>query len=704
MSHITVDGRWRSLKDSWINDQGATKFERYITKNLALHDKFGREVAVAMNYKYHNGSYPADIHLAVKELAEHMDETYATALRVAQGRAGEVAVDGFETLTPKSGWQPQRWVPDKIKRLIDTATNPAQMRKNIETALMNTYRRTYPHVDPEYLQVLAKALVTRQVAKAKTMDMNLYTMLDQDGAHYLVEVLQDNGFSKVKAERFVEQLRGRDADKGKISSARKRTDIDSSTPIPGTELQLIDLLDTDPYRVPAMYARQVSGAAGLARHGIQWKDWPDMKAQLKAEALANGVKWNVFDDELLEGLETHFKAGPTAGGINPITVRALRLTNLALLNQLGMTQLMETGVILGAVGMENFSAATTDLLRKSDPDTLRIIDQLKDIGLMVGQYHHLFDSEYALDFVRNSAAGARGLGDYLDIALAKGQRLQGHISGFYAVQARQQELAVTSVIIKMNKEFASGNTVNTQSLARLADMGLDDATLGRIQRYFTDGTVTSKEGALDFNFDKWNTTDLDDFKSSLYRFTDQMIQKSHPGEDNIWWHSELGKPLTHLRTFTLQSMTKTFGRNMKYMDDTTRATFLYGLATAGMFYSAKQVINGKSENLDPESVARGAFGMSNMTGWIPMFYDPAMSMIGMDDMRINHYGARGVTSDIMSGPIALPTLNRMAHIPADALPAVLSGNYTNEDLYALRATPLIGNAYGFSAMFNEMKK
>ena len=44
----------------------------------------------------------------------------------------------------------------------------------------------------------------------------------------------------------------------------------------------------------------------------------------------------------------------------------------------------------------------------------------------------------------------------------------------------------------------------------------------------------------------------------------------------------------------------------------------------------------------------------------------------------------------------------MAHIPRSAFD-MLRGKADNQDIYALQATPIIGNAYGFSYIFNAMK-
>ena len=138
-------------------------------------------------------------------------------------------------------------------------------------------------------------------------------------------------------------------------------------------------------------------------------------------------------------------------------------------------------------------------------------------------------------------------------------------------------------------------------------------------------------------------------------------------------------------------------RNLRIMDNATVQTFTYGLATAGAVYTTRQLINNRPEKLNPVSIVNGAFGLSNMTGFIPMMSDPIASMLGLNNLRFNRYGPR---TDMLGIP-ALETINRAARGVGSAAAFAVPG--ADGDLGdALGAAPLIGNAYGFRAIFDAM--
>jgi hypothetical protein len=240
--------------------------------------------------------------------------------------------------------------------------------------------------------------------------------------------------------------------------------------------------------------------------------------------------------------------------------------------------------------------------------------------------------------------------------------------------------------------------------ARAEDLGLDPATFARIKQYVDNGTVEFKAGSLyKLNFDKWSPDVVEDFALSLNRHVNQVVQKAMVGEDNILFHKDgLMALFWHLKSFPMLAMEKQALRHAKMADSQTTAVFLYGLATAATVFAAKAAIAGRTDDAtDPVKIAKGAFGMSNLTGWIPMWTDPVSNMLGIESTKFNSY-SRGIDSNVFGIPPAFTTLNRMANIPG-AIGHIVSGDYSNNDVRALQATPLIGNAYGFTYMLNAMK-
>jgi hypothetical protein len=176
------------------------------------------------------------------------------------------------------------------------------------------------------------------------------------------------------------------------------------------------------------------------------------------------------------------------------------------------------------------------------------------------------------------------------------------------------------------------------------------------------------------------------------------------GESSVLFHKDgIASLFFHMKTFSLLAIEKQVLRNVRLQDGEALGTFLAGLTTAAAAYTAKQAINGNTQNLSLDKIARGAIGYSNMTGWLPMWVDPMAGMLGLEALKINEFGgSRGQAGDILSAPAALSAINGLAHLPAIAGHAV-TGSLSNNDVRAMQTTPIIGKAYGVTALLNSLK-
>jgi hypothetical protein len=232
-------------------------------------------------------------------------------------------------------------------------------------------------------------------------------------------------------------------------------------------------------------------------------------------------------------------------------------------------------------------------------------------------------------------------------------------------------------------------------------LGMDTFTLSEYidsgdVEFDVDGFVTK------LNMANWADADAEDFALALNRHTHQVVQKAMAGEENVWMHKTVGSLMTHLKSFPLTAMRKQSIRVATGHTPTAVATLLMGLATAGLAYEARQLINGRTDRISGEDAVKGAMGMSNMTGWVPMLVDPAAAMLGMNDLRFNQYGRHDISTGVVPTPPVIPTLNKMLQAGGAINP--MSDLSENERIRILQTMPLIGNAYGFSAIFNAMKQ
>ncbi len=666
-------------------------------RNMGLLDRnrpgsreaFDREVFAELEARYHEGkSVTSDP--TVKQAADAIDNNMADALRVAKGREGETGMDGFENIEQRSGYVPHKWSGAAMRRaMARTGATQEDIVKLLETA----YARSNPDLDIEYRQMLAKATVRRAIAKEDGIDTNMLNTLDSDSQEFLREMLKDSGYDDKVIDRLIESIRGKKEEQGVVSNAKSRISVDMRTEVNG--ISLLDLADTNMTRLVSQYNRTISGNAALARKGITNRAHrKDMIDAALAERRARGLPADAAQREYLEDMFTYFDSGPIAGGINANVSRAKRMTNLALLNQMGLTQLGETGAQLAAVGLDTWrkhARVVFKQITQQGPEG-PIISELRPIMGEVGKEHLLFRDDLMLD----ELSTARDLNTFLgklDYGLGKGQRLQGYASGFYKVREFQQRVAVASMADKMMRRVRDG-----EDLDLIEGLGLNPDTLKK----YLDIVEFNEDGSLNkLNLDQWDPVDAEDLALGLNRHTHQVVQKALAGEESVWMHKTVGSLYMHLKSFPMLAMRKQAGRLSGLQRPEMVASLMWGLAIAGTVQQARQVINGRPENVGIEEFAKGAFAMSNLTGWVPMLADPAAAMLGMDDLRFNRYGLQDINTGVLSTPPILPTLNRMARAPGALNPWADLSN--SERIRIMQTTPIIGNLYGFSALFNSMK-
>ena len=312
----------------------------------------------------------------------------------------------------------------------------------------------------------------------------------------------------------------------------------------------------------------------------------------------------------------------------------------------------------------------------------------------------LFKDDMIHDFERHSSQNEYAR--QFDRVLNKATNVQGWTSGFFAMRRIQQRIAVTSAADKIARHFNTGEKLI--SADRLRDMGLDGNDIAAIRKYVQNGTVKfDKDGNLtSLGINSWDARDAEMFAMTLNSNVNTLVQKAMAGESSTMFHRDgVASLFWHLKSFPMLAIEKQTLRQARMADQEAIMTFVYGLATAAAAYSAKQVINGREENLTFDKITRQAIGMSNMAGWVPMFTDPLAGMLGIDALKLGGYGGFG-GNNVITTPAALPTLDRMLQIPGALKNSLLYGP-SNADINALTATPLVGNAYIFASMFNAIK-
>jgi hypothetical protein len=695
---------------AWTKGRGMSWYQRHT--DSAAREAFHKELAAELNGRaFDPPGAQRSTSPGIKEAADAMDRWSALDIEIARGRSNEGTVKGYENLKAYSGYMPQKWVGYKIEKLI----RAGRTEKDVVQAVQESYLKMHPHMKPDDAQKFASAVVRRARTQEAGMDSNLIGILQQDGREFLRQALIDNGMAFQEAEKLIEKFTGEIAARGQAGHTKGRIDVDMRFTA-SNGIQLMDLFDTDIGKMVARRARGTSGAAALARKGILSRaDRENIKTAILQEQQARGPSQRTGDKYLdiveadkhltqedIDGLFSYFDSGPIAGGISPIWSNMKKITNLALLNQLGLTQIAEFGPQMAAVGLQRwFDHAGTAIREAMGNPSSKLADELRHMSVLVPE-DRLFRDDFNLEMDRLGNAQSE-LSQRLTTMLNRGQRVQGYVSGFYAVRNFQQRVAVTSATDKIMQNMKGLR--NDLSTARAEDIGLDAKTFAAIKKYVDNGTVEFRDGSTyKLNFDKWNPTDVENFALSLNRHVNQVVQKAMIGESSLLFHKDgVASLFFHLKSFPMLALEKQALRNLRIADQEALASFFAGLATAGAAFTVRQAINGRTENLDLTKIAKGAIGYSNMTGWLPMWTDPVMNVLGIDSLRFNTY-AQGIDNNVFSTPAAFTTVNRMMNIPGAVANAVNPfAEMSNNDIRALQTTPIIGNLYGITGILNAMK-
>jgi len=704
--------------DEFAGTQGASLWQK-VTDNK-LREQFNAAVVQELNIRnYGTGPMPrAPASAAVTKAADAIDKTFAKEIEINVGRPGEGTTKGYETLVPKSGYFPQKWLGGKMQKLIDSGRygTGAAGKKAIVRAITEAYQAQHAHMTAKDAQIWAEAVVDRALHSHEGISMNLVGILkDADGRKALEDLMIRNGASKHDVDKLIDKLTGTKEEAGRAGHTKNRVDADLNFSA-SNGIKLMDLVDTDINKIVAMRARKAAGSAAMARKGIYSKaDMDEIREAILQEQIANGASNKTGNkvEDLIDGdkhltaqdiddMFSYFTGQPIAGGISPLYSRMRKLTNLSLLNQLGLTNMAEFGPMIGAVGWKQFAKiAGEEIMGELKKIDSPLVQELKHLNVFVPE-ERMFRDDLTFEYEKQGGSTheyMRGFDNFLN----KGQRLQGYTSGFYAIRKIQQRIAVTSMASRLAK--AARDDVGFEP-NRLRDMGLDPQTWINVQNNVHHMQFDANGDLVRLHLDRWNNPQqAEDFILALNRNTNQMVQKAMAGESSPIFHRDGAAALFwHLKSFPMLALEKQTLRHARMADGQTQATFLYGLAMAGIAYSIKQTVNGKTENLDPLSVARGAFGLSNMTGWIPMWIDPLAGMLGMDYIDASGYGSYGATS-VFSVPPALTTIDKMAQLPGAVLGLINPfDDLDNSDIRALQTLPIIGNAAGFTYMFNSWKE
>lgn len=690
------------------------------TQHARLQDEYARKVIDELQGRAYDP--PGTVRVTpeyIKKAADAIDRFHATELKQGKGLAGETGRFGYDQIKERSGYFKQNLNSNKYRKVLTDLSaryGSKKARMMMNKIVAKAYIATDPTLAPKDALLWATATVNAAASKDAGLSTNLIGLLADGGSEKLYGVLINNGISQKEANSLIDKLLGTGKNKRKQGHLKHRLDIDLRMTIDG--VHMMDLFDTDMMQHLNRRGRQSAGMSALARIGIDSRQalaqtWEAISAEQAAKGGAvPGVGVAGKADNFLNAtreigekdwndMMSYFTGDPIAGGMSPLLSEVRKVTQLALLNQLGLTSLGEFGPIWAAYGFSQFWKELPSFIKMAAQDKGSVfIKELQDLDIIVPEERLMPDGgHYELDQLNMSDLDS--MRQQVRSGLNQATHMQGYLSGFNHVRRLTQYMSAHMMTARLFEGLKFGKTATTSAVfspERMADLGLSKANdIARMKR-LADGATFDASGRFQkLNIDQWTEQDVQWYKRILYGSVDKYVHLARAGETTYWFHKGgVASLFFHLKSFPLTAMGKQAYRNARIGDTEALHAFAFGLATAGMVYGTKQLLNGQTQNLDPVSIGMGALSYSNFTGWLPMWGSPILALAGMDVGN-----GRGPTGNLM--PAGLSVLQRLAEIPG--IPAdMFDGDLSNSSIRGLQALPIVGNIYGAPLIWNAMKK
>ncbi len=625
----------------------------------------------------------------VMELVGMVQKHGEESLKWLQGYGKNSAVKGTENLQYDPGYVPQR---ANGSAMVNAIREGRTTREAIEAAFTAGYMAA--GLPQDIAEKIARANVGRAMRRDLDVDTSLIDLLQEDGRGFLKERLEMQGLSAQEVDQIMTHLTGMQSMAGQPGFTKHRNDLDmdiSVQTLDGSDMRIVDFMDHDLPNMLQRYRKGVSGAGALAKKGIRSrKDRDAFIEAIQQEQRALGEE--PMHTDKIKAILSDFDAGPSHGYANGNTNKGIALpisigkqiANLSLLSNLGFSQLIDSANVMAADGFRAWRQHTRaqlgfdKALQQVDSE---LVDDLSVLMGDIGHDHHMFREHVHLDEVTDRDAGPfiQGLRKMTNNM----SYIQGFTSMFNQIRAHQQHVGSSVLANKVIRAIREGTHVDRIR----SDFGISEELQGYIKSLIDDGTIEfttvgNKEFVNRLNPHKWDVDAADDFGGAMVRGQDTLIMRNLPGETDVWMRSNWGTLVTHLKMFPLTAIPKQMMRNARFMDQQTMGSLMFGMATAYVVMKMRDAITGK-ERSEKEQILN-AIGYSNMMGWIPMAWDPAMTMLGLDDYRMMRYG-RYYEATVPTVEVA----NRLWRAPGAAL-NLMGGNHLNgDDKQALLAIPFL---------------
>lgn len=615
-------------------------------------EQFNRLVAEEMESRI-PGRAAVDSPPAVRAAADSLELAYERM------RASQVSTKttGWASLPESSrGYMPHKASPEKIRNMTN------KQAEAFHQALTDQFVQI-EGFDLTFSDKLASKYLDR-VRRRALGGFESPVGIHQVGAADVVEdALESMGMTQPE----VRAMMGRYMAGGPGHTKRRlKLDLGAEHTIEdGATFKLMDLFETDQFRLLRAQAQRVSGEVALAEHGVMGK--AGLKLLRRAmEFGADGEKAQPKEIEAFDQIAAEFLGDPF-GTQSKMVDRVLQVNSLSRLGGMGFTQFAEAINGIWHVGAFKSLDAVTSLGRlRSEIKALArgekvdnpIIGSLEDLGgaqFGTEAYKTVFPFDNQSLEYHTYGKETINAGDRL---LRGGAFVQGKLSLWRSIHSTQQR-GFAEQIVRKAAQFIKDGT----SDAALRDMGISDELIGKLRGDID--SIAQFDGGRLTNFDITKATDVkaaEEFTQAIHRGVSQIIQGTFIGERGKWAHDGLMRLMTQFRTFSLTSVEKQWARQRGNVGTAKLTGMLLGsLSLAAPIYMARTYLNsiGREDQeeylekyLTPAQISRASLNYIAMSGLAGDFLDAASAVSGVGKVT----GGRSAAESEFVGNMVAPSL------------------------------------------------
>lgn len=538
-----------------------------------IRQQFDIEVAAEMRARARPDLYASSAPASVRKAADYMADGYRL-MGEEQVKAGTLGSQNIKPGDPS--YFPQHVSSAKVQRLDGN-------QKLAFKGIISEQARTMFGWDKKFSDYFGARYLESAIDRASgnyDVPVNLTHQSAGGFVEDLLETMRTNA-SKEDIARIDKASQKFARGGAGFTKGRLNFDVMSTYRLEdGSEVRLLDIMDTDMVGMYRSYARRSAGEIALQQYGVAGSH--GLKVIRKYLSIAHDAG-RVTNDELaaFDQISAEFLNTPFGSHQGTFMDNLRIITSTIKLGGMGITQFGEYGNGIAALGVGRVLTSIKDIPRiMKEIGTIRkggSVDGLlssieKQQGFEAGM--DSFIMTRALDVKDNDVQmyGREGLG--LGTRVVRGaSHAQAILSGHRIITAVQTR-GLSEQIIRKAMRFIK----NGEESTALADMGFSKELRWAIKENLNDIAKFNGDEVTELDIFAGNLTPAQrqELVGVINRASSQIIQGTYIGETGKWAHDGFLKLLFQFRTFSLTAVEKQWGRNLRNYGALKSMMFLMG--------------------------------------------------------------------------------------------------------------------------------